>query len=564
MHGRLLSFFFFCLLFSVRVTAQGYKWIWATGGSIEGDFYLVCVDHGENVYLGGAISVTDTVDSIPRAFWAGRVIKYDSSGKQLWTRRTKNGDAALIGMSTDVQDNLYVFGNYTDSIITLDTVTLRNSDSAGNSELFVAKYTTSGDVLWAINIANTGKNASIFATPVGGIAVNLTSVYITAPFMKSKINVGAYELVNSNTLGLTKDILLAKIDANGSIAWAESYGGQMDDIPCDIAVATSGKSYIVGTFTSPFLSFGSTALTGSGICNIFLAKHDSSGNLLWVKSSEGCAISANGVATDNGENAYITGLSASSGISFGGHELSSPGGSSNIFLAKYLSSGDLQWAKEIMPDYYSNKCFPYSIATDECGDVWISGSVNGGLNIDGDLLSRPDGSDPMFFSGFNSNGKNINNVMLASGGDDNNDIAIDQAGNIYVGGDYENSLSCGSTVLPERTLENNFVAKYRGNLSCKDTLLENNFCIATFPNAFTPNDDGKNDFFYPIIAPGCNIADYSFSIYNRWGQQVFTTHEPDGKWDGSFKSGKADLDVYMYYLTYKNTISNSKHLIKGT
>lgn len=71
------------------------------------------------------------------------------------------------------------------------------------------------------------------------------------------------------------------------------------------------------------------------------------------------------------------------------------------------------------------------------------------------------------------------------------------------------------------------------------------------PNAFTPNDDGRNDLFGPIgIAAGA--FDYQFSIWNRWGERVFYSTDSNEKWNGR-KGINGDIlpnGVYIYLLTY--------------
>jgi len=83
------------------------------------------------------------------------------------------------------------------------------------------------------------------------------------------------------------------------------------------------------------------------------------------------------------------------------------------------------------------------------------------------------------------------------------------------------------------------------------------------PNAFTPNDDGKNDLFGPIgIAAGA--FDYQFSIWNRWGEQVFYSTNSDEKWDGRKKSSGEVLPngVYIYMVTYTDP-RGDKFELKG-
>jgi gliding motility-associated-like protein len=67
------------------------------------------------------------------------------------------------------------------------------------------------------------------------------------------------------------------------------------------------------------------------------------------------------------------------------------------------------------------------------------------------------------------------------------------------------------------------------------------------PNVFTPNGDGKNDLFKPFM-PYRFVSRIEMSIYNRWGEKVFETTQPDILWDGTdYKTGKLLNDgVYLY------------------
>ena len=75
------------------------------------------------------------------------------------------------------------------------------------------------------------------------------------------------------------------------------------------------------------------------------------------------------------------------------------------------------------------------------------------------------------------------------------------------------------------------------------------------PTAFTPNGDGRNDFFKPLSI-GLKSLD-RFTVYNRWGQLVYsnTNLKQDG-WDGTFKGSKQEQATYVWYaegIDYLNT-----------
>ncbi|MEL6636766.1 MAG: gliding motility-associated C-terminal domain-containing protein, partial [Bacteroidota bacterium] len=68
------------------------------------------------------------------------------------------------------------------------------------------------------------------------------------------------------------------------------------------------------------------------------------------------------------------------------------------------------------------------------------------------------------------------------------------------------------------------------------------------PNAFTPNGDGSNELFKPY--PYCFVDRIEIQIFNRWGQLVFQTTDPDINWNGNNQSG-AELAEGVYYYTCK-------------
>ncbi len=78
------------------------------------------------------------------------------------------------------------------------------------------------------------------------------------------------------------------------------------------------------------------------------------------------------------------------------------------------------------------------------------------------------------------------------------------------------------------------------NIVCKD-----NCPIYDLPNTFTPNDDGANDLFIPY--PYCFVESINIKIYNRWGELVFETNDPDINWNGrNFNDDELAEGVYHY------------------
>jgi len=74
------------------------------------------------------------------------------------------------------------------------------------------------------------------------------------------------------------------------------------------------------------------------------------------------------------------------------------------------------------------------------------------------------------------------------------------------------------------------------------------FYEAYIPNAFSPNGDGVNDLFQPFLTPDLQIDTYRFAVFDRWGNQVFETTDPNQGWDGTFRGRELPAGVYVYFV----------------
>jgi gliding motility-associated-like protein len=73
-------------------------------------------------------------------------------------------------------------------------------------------------------------------------------------------------------------------------------------------------------------------------------------------------------------------------------------------------------------------------------------------------------------------------------------------------------------------------------------------CTPYLPNAFSPNNDGKNDGYRLRYKGDVHIL--KFSIFNRFGERVFYLENQDGEWDGSYKGVPCEMGTYYYYLKF--------------
>ena len=102
--------------------------------------------------------------------------------------------------------------------------------------------------------------------------------------------------------------------------------------------------------------------------------------------------------------------------------------------------------------------------------------------------------------------------------------------------------------------------------SSSDSVMINRQCITRLfvPNAFSPNGDGINDKFGAV---GFNVYDYEFYVFNRWGEQIFSTNNIDEMWDGTYMGNTVQIDVYVWKAYWRSEEENGvykRHQMVGT
>jgi gliding motility-associated-like protein len=78
---------------------------------------------------------------------------------------------------------------------------------------------------------------------------------------------------------------------------------------------------------------------------------------------------------------------------------------------------------------------------------------------------------------------------------------------------------------------------------------------AFVPNAFTPDGDGYNDTFYPVLA---NVEEAEFMVFDRWGRMMFRSRDQDLRWDGRCGTAVCPDGVYVWKLIYDARLEDER------
>lgn len=258
-------------LFVSKFNAEGTRdWVRQLGSDASDASYGIAADALGNVFFAGS-----TRGNLGGPFIGGDrdafVGKYDASGNLLWTRQFgTTGQERATSVSADGLGNVYVAGWTTGS---LDGI------NAGFFDVFVRKYDTAGNLLWARQFGTSGdEGGCCLANPgeggsgtgfVGVTADSSGSVYVASG---TSGDLGGPNAGGAPSPPYRWDAFVTKFDAAGSLKWTEQFGTSAWEFATDVYVDGLGNIYLSGT-TQCFSA--SCTLDGSNAfwADAFVAKY---------------------------------------------------------------------------------------------------------------------------------------------------------------------------------------------------------------------------------------------------------------------------------------------------
>ncbi len=240
------------------------------------------------------------------------------------------------------------------------------------------------------------------------------------------------------------DFFIAKVDPAGKFLWVRSGGGDKIDRGYAIATDKKGNSYVTGHFESSEAFFGTKKIVNKGNYDLFVAKYDPNGNLLWIKAGGGAGSdNGHGIAVDEMGHVFVTG-SVVGGFTLDETPLGGAGGS-HVFCLMLDPDDKIGWCRVAEGDGSSSG---QSISVDQRGNCFVGGSAGGGGSFGGVALTNVKGRD-VLVTCFNSSGRNVwLHQGYGSGGAMIHGIKADGAGNVWAAGMFKGELK-----LQERAVQ---------------------------------------------------------------------------------------------------------------
>jgi hypothetical protein len=388
-----VALFTLCLVPAVHAAEPGHHWSQRFGSAAQDVALDVVVAPTGEIHVCGTFTGTVNLGGSPLVSAGGQdifVAKFSAAGTHIWSARFGSaGNDQGIELGADPAGNIYMTGSFELTV----NFGGGNLSALGSRDIFIVKLNSSGVHQWSqrhgafssesaqsITVDALGQVSIaghfIGATNLGGAVLGGTGAddifvasytsngaHLWSQWYGSSLNDGATDIVaDSNgdltitgyfsgpisfgggTLNGTDNLFLVQFNAAGVHQWSQGFGSSASDFGFALAIGPADDIIVGGGFGGN-ASFGGATLINAGQVDILLARYTSTGAHVWSKGIGGSGTDyANAVTADAEGDVSVTGPFDAT-VNFGGGNLVSAGGLSDIFIAQYAPNGNYTWAK---------------------------------------------------------------------------------------------------------------------------------------------------------------------------------------------------------------------------
>ncbi|HEY2882772.1 MAG TPA: hypothetical protein VGJ15_10070, partial [Pirellulales bacterium] len=419
------------------------------GGSLDDESRAIVVDHQGNTFVVGTWNYADGAQVSTTTHGSDIFLaKYDDNGNLLWQYVIgSSGDDRAYGVALDSAGNVIVTGLFQKTVDFNPGSGTALLKSKGGSDIFVAKYDTGGNYLWAKSYGGTSSIADI------GYAVTVDShdnIFVTGQFAGSvNFDPQAKKAITAKSAG-NCDAFVLKLNSAGGTVWVKRLGATMADRGEAISVDSSGTIDVAG-------AFGNVVYERIGRKLLTLTNSDV---LVWqLKSTGATAWSQRLGGSGNDEGTSI--LAINGGVVVGGHfegtmdfdasshthNLNSYG-QSDAFVLKLDNSGHWMFAEHFGGSGADDIS---GLAQKSDGTLVLSGSFSGQANFYsgvGTVNAISAGGVDAFVLELAANGQYQTFQTVGGAGDDRGRaVAVDSNDQIYLAGEFSGQAEAGLAAI---------------------------------------------------------------------------------------------------------------------
>jgi Secretion system C-terminal sorting domain len=541
--------FFTLFLFLIIINPlQAQTFLWVNNNTHNIQFnpdYAVfpsSADESGNFIIGSIFEYKITHGSL----FMGDVIlrKYNPLGLQLFSK-VLTGTSEIEGVETDSQGNLYVYGFFLDTLHIDPSHIIINTGSGMFVNSFLIKLDNSGNFVWSKNIT----------------AIYGNFAYLNSLKAKDSSILGA-------VLANTQNFIM-KFDLNGNelLSIPVSYLAAISGIDMN----SRGEIFATGPCGDGNINFGGLIVNTTNKINKFFVKFSPAGSGVWARFVQDIAFETNHIVCDDEGNSYACG-DLNGPYLFGNIQTLGPQWIFDFYLTKLDSSGMFLWVKEIPhssggPVGDAAVGQSTNISLDNSNNIYITGFQRGNINW-GNFTTSSAGLKDIMVLKYNSSGNLIWGKTAGGLFDDRGDaISLDNAGNIFISGNFSQSASFDTIAVIGSGSINSFAAELTnapviGVLNQKNNAPES-YSLTNYPNPFNPS----TKIIFDIPSSGVqNTVPVKIVIYDILGKEVAKTVNhalKPGSHEVVWNAAGFPSGVYLYRLTAGDvTVTNKIMLVK--
>ncbi len=439
----------------------------------------------------------------------------------------------VLGSHVAVDKNGYAYSSgMFDAYILFSPDTLKSGSDAG----YVVKYDSLGNVKWAIMPGNSYSPA--IALDTAGYPY-ITGENTSANFYIMKMDTGGHTIWN--------------VSGNGGAGYC-------------ITSDKRGYEYVAGTFTGSF-TLGSYNLTTVAASQLFIAKFDGGGNVIWVVQPSGDSntdiYNMAAICTDNNSDVYVT-LTFNNTITFGANIFTDAFARNGVILVRYDSAGNLKWAVNPYVPSYQYSASSLGVTADNANNCYLTGYFSDSITFGTHALGNTRSQWTMFLAKYDTNGK----ALWAEQPDNNSlgfSLTSDPSNHVYLSFFTYDSISFGLKTYVSHNLATGIIKLDTSGKAICGTLLND---VGGFNTAVGCDVNG-NYFYMAGISYDSVFATSDTMVPTHGGSMPYVV-----RWMPCFenrdainelKSPTSDLSVFPNPFTNATTIvvnTDGKHYLE--
>lgn len=330
------------------------------------------------------------------------------------------------------------------------------------------------------------------------------------------------------------DVFIAKYDASGNVVWVKTAGGD-DNEQGEAIKYKDGYLYVSGYFNDTAW-FQNEMIISKGQSDAFLAKYDAQGNLIWIKQAGGIgADHANALDIDEQGNIYAAGNFENS-LTAETIQLSTTNLYKESFVISYSPAGNVNWAKSSIGNGVNQIT---GIAYNHHNAVYVTGYFSNNLQIDQTTVTSNTPSHDVFIGKLGSTGNLIWLKKAGSAYEDNaNAVSSDADGNATITGYFSGTALFDANAITYLDYNDIFIAHY-------DTSGNNLWVKAgrgqQLDIGFAVVSDDEGNIFVTGMFQG--QIDFDGHVLNGFDRDIFLiSYDKDGNIRWVNQAGGTDTD----------------------